>query len=49
MKPKVCLFNESNWTVFSYRTVFYAVEVIPVFDFIDEIPKCVRGDSKEGY
>lgn len=28
---------------------FMLFEVIPIFDFVDEIPKCVRGDSKEGY
>lgn len=35
--------------MFSYGAVFYAFEVIPIFDFVDEIPKFVRGDSKEGY
>lgn len=47
--PKFVYSNESNWTVFSYGAVFYAFEVIPIFDFVDEIPKFVRGDSKEGY
>lgn len=28
---------------------FMLFEVIPIFDFVDEIPKCVRSDSKEGY
>lgn len=27
---------------------FMLFEVIPIFDFVDEIPKCVRSDSKEG-
>ena len=47
--PKFVYSNAGNWTVFSYSTVFYAFEVIPIFDFVDEIPKCVRSDSKEGY
>lgn len=24
-------------------------KVVPIFDFVDEIPKCVSNHSKEGY